>query len=230
MTRRLVILLLFSLFSVSLGGLWWYIDARIDSYFHYPDKPDVAQIINACIADPDANWQLPFCQRGTAAWGLYSNDCRAPHVRSLFFIEKNYACKWLDEHIDEVVDVNSGPLRDGDTQNPLHELVRRHAWCQEEPSPCTDDQTRDNPNWCLPEPEECTQAQLRSIDWLLEHGADINQFEFGKMTVLDYAVREENLLIVPDLLSRGASWNPTNTREILELLEGHKNEQSGTSE
>ena len=205
--RRSISLSLVLISSTCLALLWWYVDARIDSYFDSSDSPDFAQIINACVADADSAWQLPYCRRGFAALGLYRNDCRAPHTQSLFFMEKHYACTWLDKHMDEVINVNSNRLGAGGVPNPLHVLVRRHAWCQRAPQPCTDVETLQHPHWCLPEPEDCAQAQLRSIDWLLGHGVDINTVEFEAMTVLDYAVHEENYLIVPDLLRRGADPN-----------------------
>ena len=214
MPRRSVLLTVGLIGLSALCWAWWYADARIDSYIHYSDNVDlahvdVAQVINACVADPDSSWQLPHCQRGVAAWGLYANDCRARHAESLFFVERHYACKWLDEHKSEAIskrDIFLGPngRGEGEAGNPLHELVRRHAWCQEKPLPCTDAQIREHPNWCLPEPMECTYVQLRSIDWLLENGSDINQIEFGEKTALDVAVCGENYLIVHELLNRGA--------------------------
>ena len=204
-------MLLLILGILGLGGFWWYADARVDSYVRSSGKLDVARIINACVADLDSEWQLPFCRRGYAAFGLSSNDCRATHLKALFFVEKRLACDWLDENVDEVVHINSGYLRDGGTRNPLHELVRRHAWCQDMPPPCTKAETRQHRNWCLPKPDECMRAQLRSIDWLLDRGVDINQFEYGDMTVLHYAVREDDYLAIQELLKRGA--NPTITAE-----------------
>ena len=255
MTRRNVILSLILIVSAGLGWAGWYADARIDSYIHYSDNAelayiDVAQVINACIADPSSAWQLPHCQRGVAAWGLYANDCRARHIQSLFFVEKHYACKWLEDHKNDVINVDPNQLRDRETQNALHELVRRHAWCQVQPLPCTESQTRKYPNWCLPEPDECAQAQLRSIDWLLERGADINQFEYETSTVLHNAVRVDDFLMVQELLERGANpeiaadaeggitaierarrrieryfngYPSEDARQVLELLESHRN-------
>jgi ankyrin repeat protein len=193
------------------------VNARLNSYIQYADNielahVDVAQVINACVAGPGSTWQLPYCQRGTAAWGLYANDCRARHTPSLFFVERHFACKWLEENSSETMQNHSvfiGPQDHGPREvgNSLHELVRRHAWCQDPPPPCTDAETREHPNWCLPEPTECMQAQLRSIDWLLERGVDINQFEHGDMTVLHYAALTGNYLVVQDLLNRGANPN-----------------------
>lgn len=215
MPRRKVTLISGLIALSGLGWAWWYIDARIDSYIHYSDNVDLAhidvpQVINACIADPNSTWQLPHCQRGVAAFGLYANDCRARHARSLFFVEKHYACEWLDENKPEAINTDSifsGPNGRGarETGHTLHEFVRRHAWCQEEPLSCTEDQTREHPNWCLPEPIECARAQLRSIDWLLENDVDINQIDYGEVTVLDIAVRNEDLLIAQELLNRGAN-------------------------
>ena len=49
------------------------------------------------------------------------------------------------------------------------------------------------------------RAQLRSIDWLLDRGVDINQFEYGHMTPLHYAARADDYLAVQELLKRGAN-------------------------
>lgn len=217
MPRRYVTIAISLLVLFGFGWIWWYVDARIDSYIHYSDNTDLAhidvpQVINACVAELESNWQLPQCQRGDAAFGINANDCRARQIPSLFFIERRYACKWLSENESVAIGQDSiyiGPDGPGSRElgHPLHELVRRHAWCQEPPPPCTDAETREHPNWCLPEPDECKQAQLRSIDWLLERGIDINQFEHEDMTVLHYAARADDYLAVQELLKRGANPN-----------------------
>lgn len=217
MLRRNVLLAISLLVLVGLGSIWWYVDARIDSYIHYSDNIelahiDVPQVINACVAELDSDWQLPHCQSGVATFGIHANDCRAGHIPSLFFIEKHYACKWLAENESVAIAQDSvfiGP--DGAAAReigiPLQALVRRHSWCQDPPPPCTEAETREHPSRCLPEPEACMEAQLRSIDWLLDRDTDTNQFDHQDMIVLHYAARADDFQAVQELLKRGANPN-----------------------
>lgn len=194
-TKRLVVFLV--VISFALVGL--YFAGRLQSYSDVYGEPNIAQVANACVYEPATNWFLPKCQRGSAAGGLYANNCRVAPFDFLHSIESRLACGWLEDNSDWIANLDSEDLPTQMVGYPIHVLVRRHKWCSEPALRC-DATSKEN---CRSEPAACDYAQKRSIEYLAELGLSVNSLEYGEQTPLDVAIAGEDVRLVEFLLKLG---------------------------
>ena len=182
MTTRDKILAALVVFIISPGWFVWnYGTARKDCYFYPNGDIKAAQVLNACVADSDSNWKLPKLVHGFGVMPFLteSMNCRAEYLPALFFIEKEYACDFIDKNKEIFLELGEYG------QNPIHDLARRHGACGIEG-------------------EQCFIAQIRSLELLLDLGLDIDIGRRGHRTALEIAAVDGDVDFFKALIARGA--------------------------